>query len=328
MVHCLTSRSCFLVVLILCRLLVLVVSFQPLGPHHYSRRWPGTRSATSSARVVVPGVGKGQDRNYLLLSPRRRRTSSRTTTQLHGGAVVAATATLATTIDALFKSAPYAAAAITCGIKASSADWVAQKRQFHKRNDEDTVDDNAIVVVVRQQQQQQQHTDWKRNIAFLLYGAIYQGMAQEFIYNHLYPSMFGSGVSVGVVLSKVAFDLLIQTTLVTLPIAYLTKALIYKYSAKEALRRYRDDIQNHGLLKKYFMLWGPVQCITFSIIPEHYRVAFIACVSFFWLIILSTISSKLPKPREAPVELLSAEVEEVKYPECELADGLTCNIDG
>ena len=66
---------------------------------------------------------------------------------------------------------------------------------------------------------------------------------------------------------------------------------------------YMEDIRKHGLLTKYryFVLWGPVQCsmfnaqcITFSIIPEHFRVTFIAMVSFFWLIILSTIASRTP----------------------------------
>jgi protein Mpv17 len=86
-------------------------------------------------------------------------------------------------------------------------------------------------------------------------------------------------------LIKVLFDLLVQTTLLTLPVAYLTKALVYRYSAREAMVRYLDDIFRHGLLIKYFSLWGPVQCITFSVIPEHYRISFIAAVSFLWLIL-------------------------------------------
>jgi Mpv17 / PMP22 family len=104
--------------------------------------------------------------------------------------------------------------------------------------------------------------------------------------------MFGSGASVSIVLSKVLFDLLVQTTLLTLPIAYLTKALLYQYHPVKAMKLYWNDIVHQGLLQKYFLLWGPVQCLTFSIIPEHFRVAFIACVSFFWLIILSKLSSK------------------------------------
>lgn len=109
--------------------------------------------------------------------------------------------------------------------------------------------------------------------------------------------MFGAGTSLTIVLSKVCFDLLVQTTLVTLPVAYLTKALVYQYKASKAMKLYWNDIRNEGLLNKYFMLWGPVQCLTFSVVPEHFRVSFIACVSFFWLIILSKLSSKATAPK-------------------------------
>lgn len=211
--------------------------------------------------------------------------------------------------DAFWRNSPYLAAALTCGFKASAADYVAQRRQ-HQDNDKrleattstntstsltsTTTGEKALVI-----KESTTRFDLKRNAAFLVYGSVYQGMAQEYIYNHLYPLFFGSGVDLFTVLSKVLFDLLIQTTLVTLPIAYLTKALLYNYSVGEALRRYVDDIRNHGLLTKYFVLWGPVQCITFSIIPEHFRVTFIALVSFFWLIILSTIASKTPVKGQA-----------------------------
>ena len=180
-------------------------------------------------------------------------------------------------INNFYQTSPYMAAALTCGTKASAADYVAQKRQSSKAGDGSTT---ACKF------------EKARNIAFLVYGAIYQGMAQEFIYNHLYPLWFGTGTTVAEVLKKVLFDLLVQTTLVTLPIAYLIKAAIVKQGPGQALRRYWQDITTNGLLTKYFVLWGPVQCLTFSIVPEHLRVSFIAVVSFFWLIILSTVSAR------------------------------------
>eukprot|EP00977_Amphora_coffeiformis_P002227 scaffold425_cov175-Amphora_coffeaeformis.AAC.86 len=173
-------------------------------------------------------------------------------------------------IDTFYHTAPYAAGALTCGAKASAADFVAQRRQrtFSK-------------------------FDRARNVAFLLYGAVYQGVAQEYIYNHCYASWFGSSNHPIVVLKKVLFDLCVQTTLVTLPVAYLTKAIIFRYPLRQGLRKYKHDVVNNGLLKKYFALWGPVQCLTFGVVPEHLRISFIAAVSFFWLIILSTISGRV-----------------------------------
>jgi hypothetical protein len=223
--------------------------------------------------------------------------------------------TAVATIDTFWKTSPYAAAAVTCGFKASAADIVAQKRQYKQRADE--LKEEAQVRDLNKEETQEmkmeKKTDLQRNVAYILYGALYQGLAQEFIYNHLYPVLFGAGTDIRTVLSKVCFDLLIQTTIVTLPIAYMSKALIYRYSFQEALRRYTDDIKNHGLLVKYFSLWGPVQCITFSIIPEHFRVTFIACISFFWIIILSSIASKTPVTDDDG--------------ECSLLDGQTCNTD-
>jgi hypothetical protein len=107
-----------------------------------------------------------------------------------------------------------------------------------------------------------------------------------------------------------------HTTLLTLPLAYLTKAVIFRYSFREGIRRYWDDIRNHGLLLKYFALWGPVQCLTFSIVPEHMRVTFMACVSFFWLIILSSITSTLPKKGGAPATATTPPEEKDMVDEC------------
>jgi protein Mpv17 len=164
-------------------------------------------------------------------------------------------------------------------------------------------------------------------VAYLLYGSLYQGVAQEYIYNHLYPVWFGAGNNIQTVFSKVAFDVTIQTCFVTLPIAYLAKASIFQYSAGEAFRRYWDDIRNHGLLKKYISLWAPVNSLTFSVIPVHYRVSFIAFVSFFWLIILSSIASRQRIPTEVNEDADAVEVT-LQQEECVMSDGLTCNIDG
>ena len=228
-------------------------------------------------------------------------------------------------IDALWKSSPYAAAAIVCGVKASAADFVAQQRQFRKDAAAIEKEEAGLSVTPATAAAAvpvpHPKVDKLRNLAYLIYGAVYQGITQEYVYNHLYPAMFGSGTDVVTVLTKVCFDLFIQTIFLTLPIAYLSKALIFRYSAKEAFRRYVDDIRNHGLLTKYFALWGPVQCLTFSIVPEHFRVTFIAAVSFFWLIILSSIASK-----KRPVTTEDGETLLVPD-DCPMEDGLTCKLE-
>lgn len=203
-------------------------------------------------------------------------------------------------IEGFYHAAPYAAGGLVCGIKASAADFVAQKRQLDK-------------------------FQLARNVAFLLYGALYQGVAQEYVYNHCYDVWFGVANSPTVVLKKVLFDLLVQTTVVTLPMAYLTKAAIFRYSFVEGLRRYKNDVLNHGLLTKYFKLWGPVQCLTFGVVPQHLRISFIAAVSFFWLIILSTVSGRSHAPsKEEPANVFVAEeIEAVVDSEARLVTNTT-----
>jgi len=185
-------------------------------------------------------------------------------------------------VNAAFEMNPYAAGAFVAGFKASTADIIAQRRQLRKANSEQPES---------KAKEEKKGLDVRRTFAFLLYGAVYQGLAQEYTYNHLYPILFGTETTALNVLKKVFCDMFVQTPLLTLPIAYYSKALLVGNSVKQAMAHYVDDIKNRGLLFKFWGLWTPVQCLTFSVIPEHFRVSFIALVSFFWVIILSSLSA-------------------------------------
>ena len=90
---------------------------------------------------------------------------------------------------------------------------------------------------------------------------------------------------------KVITDQLVLTPFLCLPCAYLVKALVFGYPLREGLRRYLADARR-DLLWKYWLIWTPTQCLTFSVVPEYLRITFIAGVSFFWLILLSSISNR------------------------------------
>ena len=213
-------------------------------------------------------------------------------------------------VDAFWQTNPYTAAALICGFKATAADIVAQVQEFSNKNDSTEKEQPASTTermsFTQSTPESTEDTpsfsfwpllstdtdlDVKRTAAFLAYGALYQGLTQEFVYNHLYPLWFGTDTGLETVLTKVAFTLLVLTTVLTLPSLYAAKALMEGFSWQQALEQYVYDIQHQQLLQKFYILWGPVLCLTFSVIPEHYRVTFIALVSFFWLIILSGISS-------------------------------------
>jgi len=214
--------------------------------------------------------------------------------------------------DAFFRSSPYTAVAIVCGMKGMAADFCAQKHQLKKRREEDmeikmNPDGSLVTKVV-------QKFDLRRTAAFLIYGAFYQGIALEYSYNHIYPRLFGNGADIVSVLKKVSFDMCFQSPLFTMPVAYISKAFVFGYSFREAIRRYVDDIMNHGLMVKYYLLWVPVMFFAFGVVPDHLRVTFCAGVSFFWMILLSTIANKNPS--------------KIEDDECALVDGATCNVDG
>eukprot|EP00580_Thalassiosira_gravida_P003184 CAMPEP_0201618146 /NCGR_PEP_ID=MMETSP0492-20130828/38179_1 /ASSEMBLY_ACC=CAM_ASM_000837 /TAXON_ID=420259 /ORGANISM="Thalassiosira gravida, Strain GMp14c1" /LENGTH=209 /DNA_ID=CAMNT_0048086631 /DNA_START=318 /DNA_END=947 /DNA_ORIENTATION=+ len=208
---------------------------------------------------------------------------------------------------------PLASAFVTCGFKASLADFVAQKRAAREEiegDDDYNVDSDTIILGGIEETPFEK----RRNFAFLLYGGFYQGMAQQIIFNGIFPFLFGQGQDVETVISKVLCDSMFVTPFICLPVAYVVKSVIFQYSLIEAFTRYKDDVLNNGLLVKYWSLWVPVQCLTFGVVPQHLRIVFIAFVSFFWLIIFSSIAAKGQKERDEEF--------------CSLEDGVTCQIDG
>ena len=215
-------------------------------------------------------------------------------------------ASLVGAIDAFYKTMPLTSAFLTCGIKASAADLVAQKRALSNEAQIEGTDKEIISEITHPLEK-------RRNFAFFMYGGLYQGMAQEILFNEIFPKIFGQGTDLLTVMSKVTFDMFVVSPFLCLPVAYLVKSVIFQYTVGEALARYKDDVMKNGLLVKYWSLWGPVQFMTFGVVPVHLRIAFIALISFFWLIIFSTVTAKGQKEREL---------------ECSLEDGVSCRIDG
>ena len=196
-------------------------------------------------------------------------------------------------IDEFYKTMPLTSAFFTCGIKASAADIVAQQRGVIRLDEEAYNDDEHQSTFTLANPIDDIET--KRNIAFLLYGGLYQGISQQIIFNNIFPRMFGQGTDVLTVMSKVSFDMLVVSPLICLPVAYVVKSFVFQHSLNEAMLNYKDDVMNNSLLFRYWCIWGPVQCITFGVVPQHLRIVFIAVVSFFWLVIFSTISNDSSK---------------------------------
>jgi hypothetical protein len=165
---------------------------------------------------------------------------------------------------------PLQSAVLTCGVKASLADGIAQVK---------TSRDMMTL-------------EWKRNLAYILYGGIFVGLMCHLEYDYVFPFLFGAdNQSVTRIVQEVVFDNFFSGPFCWLPPAYLIKAIVYNYPLKEGLKNYVNDVKNNGLLIKYWQIWVPAQSISFSVIPDHLRVAFMASISFFWFILFSTVSS-------------------------------------
>lgn len=195
--------------------------------------------------------------------------------------------TTASAVDAFYQSQPYLAAFLTCGVKAGSADYVAQKQQASKAVEEEP------------------EFDVSRNLAFLSYGGLWQGMFQQYLYLHLYPFLFGENPTLESILCKVAFDILITGPILCIPVSYSVKSIfasgeVSLDAVQRGLQNYWRDITTKDLLKTYGSIWIPAQCLTFGVVPPHLRVLFVAAVSFFWVTRLSSISSSPARATATP----------------------------
>ncbi|KAL3945653.1 MAG: hypothetical protein SGBAC_000221 [Bacillariaceae sp.] len=216
-------------------------------------------------------------------------------------------APIVSTINSFFQTQPYLAAFLTCSFKASAADMIAQTQAIGNDKDastsESASDDNNQVS---------KRVNISRNLGFLFYGGIYQGMVQNFIYNVIYPSWFGTDDSLALIGKEVLVDNLLFAPFLCLPIAYAFKTA---FSSEEplgldtlriGLEKYVQDVTTKGLLVRYWALWFPASMLTFGVIPAHYRVVFVAAVSFFWICMLSAISSSEESSMKEEVKSMPA----------------------
>jgi len=181
------------------------------------------------------------------LEPKIRRTSHKI--PLMAGTLDGAV----TAFDDFFRTQPFLSAFVACSVKASAADFLAQ-----------TSPAAAVEkpVIPEEETAPVEDLNYQRNLAFLLYGGLYQGMFLQFLYSVVYPFLYGGS----------AFQV---------PLTVLTD-----------IEKYKNHVVTQNLLYKFWMVWAPAQTINFGVVPPHLRVFFVAFVSFFWVYILSGISSQ------------------------------------
>jgi len=166
------------------------------------------------------------------------------------------------------RAAPLSVAFTTCVAKGAASDSIAQL-QFEKKP----------------------RLDVRRTLAFALFSGAYLGLGQHFVYNVLFTRLFGSSTGARTALKKVLADALVHVPCVYLPLYYPFETVaLGKGSVRDGLARYAEDAPS--VLMTYWCTWPAVHALNFSVVPQELRIAFVASVSFFWLIYLSYASHK------------------------------------
>ncbi len=236
----------------------------------------GHASTHASSRSKCHGpTGSSQSRKRsLLLQQSQRHDSAGLAVPLAFVDPPAATSTILETISTLARQHPYGAAFSVAATKGGLADVVAQRSEQAQVGKAGQLPHN-----------------YRRTLVFILYGGIYQGMALELLYNKLFNEWFGENI-----IAKLAFNQLVLTPFLTLPVAYIAKGIVFGKFLHEpgtctVLKEYWYDVRYNGLLTKFWKLWTPTNFVMFAVIPPAWRITFSACISFIWTIILSRIAS-------------------------------------
>ena len=203
-------------------------------------------------------------------------------------------------VSDFYQNFPVESAVLTCGVKASVADTIAQVTPQIEENMLQEQEEQTRISSNSNSNNNNNSIDWevRRNLAYVLYGGIFVGLMSHLEYSCVFPFIFGYEKTLQITIEKVFFDNLVSAPLMWLPPAYFIKAWVYSAGGddsnifKEALDKYLTDIRDNDLLIKYWTIWFPAQSVSFSVVPDHLRVAFMASISFFWFILFSSVASK------------------------------------
>ena len=120
-------------------------------------------------------------------------------------------------LDTIYQTSPYYAAFVTCSVKASAADAVAQTKQQSKVEEEPKRELSPPIKKKNNGEEGQHSFDLFRNLAFIFYGGFYQGMGQTFLYTNVYPLLFGPTPTVMSVVGQASFENFILAPFFCLP---------------------------------------------------------------------------------------------------------------
>ena len=166
-----------------------------------------------------------------------------------------------------------------------------------------------IFVQTYVEKKEWEDVDWRRTATFAVFGFGYMGIAQYFLYVHLMARRWFPNAGAYAAKSlrekmkdrqgtrelfaQVAIDQIIHIPFIFYPAYYLTKSAImekpvgHEDDSVPGLAFYKWKKNFFGDLKTSWTIWIPANLINFGFMPMHFRISFMACVSFGFCVVLS-----------------------------------------
>ena len=178
----------------------------------------------------------------------------------------------------------------------------------------------AADYVIQTQIERKKSLNWNRLTLFAAFGVCYTGCVHYAIYCKLYPTVFRYLTIQKklltpnmAIVSQMLFDTLVHTPFFYFPVFYAMKGIIVSNNNNNNNQNNAQVGDNGGngtlqnikqSLEMYFFhnfysdvsamvsVWLPCNALTFSVIPVHWRVPWLAAVSFMWTMYLSKSRGK------------------------------------
>jgi len=139
--------------------------------------------------------------------------------------------------------------------------------------------------------------DWKRTLLLTSFGMMYAGGAGSLFYTKIYPRLFPRKPVVAALL-----DVTIQMPVVYMSQYYLMAEFIKDTtSSAVSVRPLRELLASACAtwkaniaedVRNLLSFWGPMQLMTFGVVPVHLRIVFMSVVGFFWSALMSRSRGK------------------------------------
>ena len=152
----------------------------------------------------------------------------------------------------------------------------------------------AADLMIQKLVEKRETVDLKRSALFASFGSAYQGCIQYWIYNILFEKRLFPGKSPQMILMKIAATNLIVDPVIFFPIFYTMREAMNTERLLDvnlpncfstSMAKYRDNCVSD--LINSWMIWVPAHCVTYTVVPVHLRMPWIAVVSFGYVCVLS-----------------------------------------